>query len=140
MRFAYDDGGRAAAGYRGKAGDCVTRSIAIATGKPYQEVYDDLHAEIKRSKLHRERGRSPRNGVLKRVWKRYLMGLGWQWVSCMEIGSGCTVHLRADELPKGPLVVQVSKHLCAVIDGEIRDTHDPSRDGTRCVYGYWIGP
>jgi hypothetical protein len=55
----------------------------------------------------------------------------------MQIGSGCTVHLSADELPSGRLVVSVSKHLTAVIDGVIHDTHDPSRRGTRCVYGYW---
>ncbi len=34
----------------------------------------------------------------------------------MQIGSGCTVHLRADELPSGRLVVSVSRHLTAVID------------------------
>ena len=55
----------------------------------------------------------------------------------MKIGSGCTVHLRADELPTGRLIVSVSRHVVAVIDGVIHDTHDPSRDGTRCVYGYW---
>ena len=27
--------------------------------------------------------------------------------------------------------------MSAVIDGVIRDTHDPGRDGTRCVYGYY---
>ena len=58
----------------------------------------------------------------------------------MQIGSGCTVHLRADELPPGRLVVSVSKHLTAVIDGVIHDTHDCSRRGTRCVYGYWQPP
>jgi len=25
-----------------------------------------------------------------------------------------------------------------VIDGVLHDTHDCSRDGTRCVYGYWL--
>ena len=40
--FKYNDGGRELAGYKGKTGDCVTRAIAIATGKPYQEVYDNL--------------------------------------------------------------------------------------------------
>jgi hypothetical protein len=55
----------------------------------------------------------------------------------MQIGSGCTVHLRPKELPAGRLVVSVSKHLTAVIDGVIHDTHDCSRRGTRCVYGYW---
>jgi hypothetical protein len=33
----------------------------------------------------------------------------------MQIGPGCTVHLRADELPSGRLVVSVSKHLIAAI-------------------------
>ena len=33
MDFVFHDGGRAAAGYKGMTGDCVTRSIAIATGK-----------------------------------------------------------------------------------------------------------
>jgi hypothetical protein len=55
----------------------------------------------------------------------------------MQIGSGCRVHLRADELTPGRLVVQLSRHLTAVIDGVVHDTHDPSRNGTRCVYGYW---
>jgi hypothetical protein len=54
----------------------------------------------------------------------------------MQIGSGCTVHL----LPSGKLVVSVSKHLTAVIDGVIHDTHDCSRAETRCVYGYWNKP
>jgi hypothetical protein len=31
MNWVYDDGGRKAAGFRGKAGDCMTLSIAIAT-------------------------------------------------------------------------------------------------------------
>src|ERR1700730_2873392 len=50
------------------------------------------------------------------------------------------VGLRAKELPPGRLVVSVSKHLTAVIDGVIHDTHDPSRHGKRCVYGYWQPP
>ena len=37
--FIRDDGGRAAAGFKGSAGDCVARSIAIAAGLPYAEVY-----------------------------------------------------------------------------------------------------
>jgi hypothetical protein len=67
--------------------------------------------------------------------------LGWRWVPTMEVGSGCQVHLRADQLPPGRLVVSVSKHLVAVIDGVVHDT-DPEvdRDGTRCVYGYWHEP
>jgi hypothetical protein len=47
---------------------------------------------------------------------------------------------RNGELPIGRLIVSVSKHLVAVVDGVIHDTHDPSRAGTRCVYGYWRSP
>jgi hypothetical protein len=137
--FIYDDGGRANAGFRGEAGDCSTRAISIATGKPYREVYDDLTRLGNRERItkrHPSKG-SARAGVRMSTLRKYLAGLGWEWVSTMTIGSGCQVHLRSNELPNGRLIVRVSRHLCAVIDGVIRDTHDPSRGGERCVYGYW---
>ena len=43
LEFQANDGGRLAAGFKGKAGDCVVRSIAIVTGLAYQKVYDDLY-------------------------------------------------------------------------------------------------
>lgn len=133
MTWVYDDGGRAAAGFRGDAGDCVTRAIAIATGQPYLTVYDDLaHLEALEG-----RPRSARNGIRRSVYQEYLRLCGWAWTPTMEIGSGCRVHLRADELPAGRVVARLSRHVCAVIDGVIHDTYDPSRDGTRCVYGYF---
>ena len=55
----------------------------------------------------------------------------------MFIGQGCKIHLRQGELPMGKLIVSVSRHLVAVINGTINDTYDCSRDATRCVYGYW---
>lgn len=51
---------------------------------------------------------------------------------------GCQAHLRLNEIPQGRVIVKVSKHLTAVIDGVIHDTHDPSRQGRRCVYGYYL--
>ena len=45
LKLQINDGGRSAAGYKGKAGDCVVRSIAIVTGLSYQKVYDDLYKE-----------------------------------------------------------------------------------------------
>lgn len=138
-RFVYDDGGRARAGYRGPAGDCAVRAISIATGRPYGEVYDALNELGKLERTgKRKRGRSnSRKGVYNFAISRYLNSLRWQWTPTMTIGSGCKVHLHPDELPSGRLIVSVSKHLTAVIDGTIYDTHDPSRGGTRCVYGYW---
>ena len=137
--FEYDDGGREAAGFKGAAGDCVCRSIAIATGKPYAEVYDDLNAagEAERKSKKRRGKSSARTGVYKATIRRYMKSIGWTWTPTMQIGQGCKVHLRADELPPGRLVVSVSRHTTAVIGGVIHDTYDPAREGTRCVYGYY---
>jgi len=139
MRFVYNDGGRAAAGYKGLAGDCVTRAVAIATGLSYQSAYELVDAASLSERLTKRRRSksSARLGVHKDTTRNVMALLGWQWVPTMQIGQGCETHLRPDELPSGRLIVQVSKHTCAVIDGVIHDTHDPSRNGTRCVYGFW---
>ena len=139
MKYQYDDGGREKAGYRGSAGDCVARSIAIATRKPYIEVYDALNeiAKGERKGKRKKSVSSSRTGVYRYAYQKYMESLGWEWVPTMTIGSGCQVHLRYGELPSGRLVVRVSKHVTAVIDGVIMDTIDPSRDGWRCVYGYF---
>lgn len=140
MPWVYADGGRAAAGYKGDASDCVTRAIAIATEKPYREVYDALNeiAKLERPRRGHGHGRSSaRNGVKRPTFDRYIKSIGWVWTPTMFIGQGCRVHLRADELPTGRLIVRLSRHMSAVLDGVVHDTHDPGRGGTRCVYGYW---
>jgi len=129
IEWCYNDGGRSDAGYKGEADDCVVRAIAIATQKPYKEVYKALFSLS---------GESPRGGVKKRFYVKYLNSIGWEWLPLMGIGTGCQVHLNAEELPsKGHYILSVSKHLCTVIDGVLHDTHDCSRDGKRCVYGYF---
>lgn len=138
MRYQYSDGGRAEAGFKGEADDCVCRAIAIAAELPYKTVYDALNKAAQRERPRVGRSRSSaRNGVRKATIRRYLTELGWTWTPTMGIGTGCRVHLLADELPQGRLIVSVSKHLCAVVDGVVHDTHDPRRGGKRCVYGYW---
>ncbi len=153
MTYIYDDGGRAAAGYKGTAGDCVCRAIAIATGKPYATVYQTINALAEAERPHRGKRSSARNGVRKATDKAYLHSLGWIWHPTMGIGTGCKVHLTDGELPMlGRVVVQVSKHLIAMIDGVLHDTSDPQwhtsyfvpgqpvRHAARCVYGYWTEP
>jgi len=140
-----DDGGRAAAGFKGNAGDCVARAVAIASRRPYAEVYQRLadgnasQRVTKRMKKSRAGKRTARDGIsTKRKWfDDYMTELGFEWIPTMQIGQGCKVHLRSEELPSGRLVVSVSRHMVAVIDGVIHDTYNPSREGTRCVYGYY---
>lgn len=133
--WVQDDGGRAEAGFKGDTGDCAVRAIAIATQTPYREVYDTIN-DI--AKTERGKRSNARTGIFPKTMKKYMARIGWTWVPTMQIGSGCRVHLRADELPGGRLIVNLSKHYAAVVDGVVHDTHDPRRGGTRCVYGYWI--
>lgn len=170
MPFVYDDGGRGESGRRGSAGDCVCRSIAIASGRSYSEIYASLAggSGSERATRGKAKGRTARNGIhTTRKWfKDFMRALGFEWTPCMKIGSGCKVHLSAGELPMGNLVVAVSGHYTAVIDGVIHDVYDPQRDmavfrqfpgwrdaqlkpgeernhngiftrSRRCVYGYW---
>lgn len=147
LEFVFNDGGRGLAGFKGGAGDCVVRAIAIASQLPYMQVYEDLknanaaYADSRNDKLARRlntKGSSPRNGNHRNVFHDYIVGHGFTWVPTMKIGVGCQVHLRVDELPSGTLIVKVSKHLTTIINGVIQDTHNPSRGGSRCVYGYYL--
>lgn len=139
IQFVEDDGGRAAAGYRGYTGDCGTRAVAIAAGIPYQEAYDRINEAAKRERPRGKKKRSnARNGIWPQTLGRVLEDLGFEWVPTMKIGTGCRVHLDADQLPKGRIVTRLSRHYAAVVDGVLRDTYDSSRDCNRCVYGYWI--
>jgi hypothetical protein len=153
LPFVYDDGGRSAAGFKGRAGDCVTRSIVIASGLPYGDVYARLAKETGTQRVTRgkRRSASARNGInTSRKWfKDYMASLGFTWTPTMKIGEGCKVHLLKGELPNaGSLIVAVSRHYTAIVNGVIHDTHDPTRamlwteNGVtrmshRCVYGFW---
>jgi hypothetical protein len=135
MKFVFNDGGRAEAGYKGKTGDCVVRAIAIATKKPYREVYNEINALCRKYNVN---GRSSaRKGVPKEVYKAYLESNGWEWVSTMGIGTGCTVKLNSASIPEKNIIARLSKHLVAIVDGNINDTYDCSRNGNRCIYGYF---
>jgi hypothetical protein len=158
MNFVMDDGGREAAGYKGRAGDCVARAVAIASVRPYREIYAAL-SQMAGSE-RKSNGATARNGVhTSRKWfKDFMRSLGFTWTPTMGIGTGCKVHLHDGELPAGRLVVAVSRHYTAVIDGVVHDTYDPQREvhvmtsngasssddprvvhsiQRRCVYGYW---
>lgn len=88
MRYEYDDGGRAAAGYMGGAGDCVCRAIAIATGRPYTEIYRRLAQETgsqRASKRSKRRTASAANGI----------NTGRKWFKDQPVGIGVENQERA---------------------------------------------
>jgi len=156
--FVFDDGGRKAAGFKGNTGDCVVRAIAITSGLPYKEVYKELTERnrqfvskykdqqrkgkpTKNAKIAEKlvnRGYTVRGGVYKEVYEPYLKQLGYNWHPAMSIGTGCKIHLHREELPtSGRLILCVSRHLTAYVNGTLHDTYDCSREGNRCVYGWY---
>ena len=131
--WVYNDGGRSNY-FTGKSvGDCVARAITIASGIDYKEVYDTLaegqstQRVTKRAKRYAiynhtsarfnhkngkiKHAKTAQHGIhVKRKWfKDQMREWGFRWVATMKIGSGCQTHLRADELPKGRLVVTRSR-------------------------------
>ena len=69
MEFMWNDGGRAACGFVGTTGDCVTRAISIATGNVYRDVYGELGEASQKS---------PRRGLPVDIVASYLAKRNWQ--------------------------------------------------------------
>jgi hypothetical protein len=67
MKVVIDDGGREAAGFKGSAGDCVCRAIAIASGVPYKEVYGVLADGNKTQRITRRQRKKTGRGVAERL-------------------------------------------------------------------------
>jgi hypothetical protein len=123
-RMVLNDGGRAAAGFNDTRGDCAIRAIAIATGKPYREVFNGLNAT---GCLLGQASRPSTHGVSPGVARLYLGSLGWLWVEQQR-------RMRRLDLPAGHLVVHVREHLVAVVDHVVYDDRDFWR-GSRFVFG-----
>ena len=129
LDFKFSDGGRSKYYEKTNVSDCGVRAIAIALDRDYDEVYKEAMSFL---------GYSPRNGILIKDCKKLFTHFGFKWHACMKIGTGCKVHLAKGEVPMNKTIVcSVSKHLVCVKNGVIYDRFDPSRDGTRCVYGYY---
>jgi hypothetical protein len=142
LPFHYNDGGRKAAGFGLPSRDCVARSIAIASGLAYQDVYTFLaeqNALQRASKNTPKRQRSADDGIFtRRAWfNRYLVSLGFKWTPTLHVGDNRRTYLREGQLPLGRVIVSIKGHYTTLIDGVIHDTYDPSKNGKACVLGFW---
>lgn len=126
--YRFNDGGRADAGLKGKARDCVVRSVAIASGLPYKEVYSALAAR----NAQMTGKRTARDGLHKAVYEQYLRELGFHWVAAPKIDGR---KARVYDLPKGAVIARQAHHLVAVIDGVANDVFDCTE---KMVYGFWV--
>lgn len=150
LTYSYHDGGRAESGRRGHAGDCVTRALAIAAGLDYAYAYSEVAERCNAAGLPK----SARNGVPNQITRKLFADFDFLWIPTMRVGYGTEYHLAEDlfthrylhDMSFYPnIVCKLSKHVTALTPTSdrcytIRDTYDPSRNGTRAVYGFWIGP
>lgn len=136
MRFNWNDGGRADAGFKGKTGDCTTRSIAIATGTPYRQVYKGLTELTKL--MTGGLDTTVRDGCSQEVAHQYLTEHGWSVV--------LTPNCYLIDAPKDKRIIAVSpRHNVAVINGTVNDTWDSrvcsrTKCGSPRLLGYYIAP
>ena len=134
MRYLKTDGGRRDAGFKGQTGDCVTRSIAIATETPYRQVYKAL-TEL--TKLMTGGIRTTvRDGCSKEVAHQYLTDLGWSLV--------LTPNCYLIDAPTDQRIIAVlPRHKVAVLNGTVHDSWDSrvsrrTKCGSPRLLGYYV--
>ena len=122
--FVYDDGGRKAAGFRGKAaGDCATRACAIVLGLPYRAVYKRM-AEINAAACAPgSKRRSPSKGVAIGAAKCVFASLGLFEAEPPD-GRVMTLTEAYNEFGDLLAITMSGSHITSVMDGAVRDTWD----------------
>ena len=127
MNFIFNDGGRKEAGYKGPAGDCAARAMAIALNIPYKTAYCEL------AKVNKDHGeaKSARNGVHNYIYSDVLKLHGWFWNPAPKfIGRGAT----CKDMPMGTVIARQAEHNVTVVNGIPQDTWDSSE---KMVFGFW---
>ena len=118
-KYKYNDGGRSIYFGKGIAGDCVVRSIAIATKKHYRDVLNDLLEISKRT------GYMPND---HETYETYLIkDLGWTKHKCPRKANGKKYLVR--DYNHKQAIILTRGHLTAMIDGVVNDISD-------CGYSY----
>lgn len=127
MTYVFNDGGRKAAGFKGVAGDCGARAMAIALKLDYKAVYKEL------AQANADHGcaKSARNGINKDVYAEVLKRYGWVWHKAPQFAGR---KARCADMPVGVVIAKQAHHFVAVIDGVAHDSWDCTE---RMVYGYW---
>ena len=129
LKYKFDDGGRDQY-FEGNAGDCVVRSIAIATNSDYKLIYDTLFNKAKdyinnhNNKISRRMNPSPRDGTNKVIYEEYLLTKGWKYISLIKFGS--KDRTRIDQLTHlNNIIIHVMpSHLVCMKKGIIHDNWD----------------
>lgn len=117
--YVPDDGGRKAAGYSGKAGDCVARALAIVLDA--RDEYRALYRELADGEAAIGKPRSARNGVSKKVYPKVFARHG---LAKVKLPSGGRPTYSEAYERYGDCIVSTARHVAAITGGALRDTFD----------------
>lgn len=115
---------------KGEHNDCTVKALTAATGLPYA----DCHMALAKQ------GRKPRKGChFNSMGKRAAASLGWlmETVDPFDYRAKTMITAERDRaFRSGRYVVQVSRHVAALIDGKVIDHSQGSRRRIQCVYAF----
>lgn len=129
----FSDGGRKAAGYKGRVNDCVIRAIAIATESDYKFIYKSIHDLQKNFPYSLEhhpdlftkiKERSPRFGVRQAVWRPFAESMGFKCYPILKTKSDppITINTNNGQIPTNKnVLLQFDEHIAAFVDGVLHD-------------------
>ena len=127
LAFNLNDGGRKAAGRKGKTGDCLIRAIAIATGIPYETVYK------RAASMYKQAGytASGNVGTIRKSRKRGMRSINKVQDDIVE-SFGFTkepqhtprLTYSQAEMVYGDCMVTTTKHIACIRNGALQDTFD----------------
>ena len=100
--------------------DCVVRAIAIAMGRRWIDVYDDL------CRLGRKEFNMPSADA---VWGKYLYQMGFEPFMLPESCPQCvTVEMFTYMYPRGTYIIGTGSHAVAVINGDYYDSWNSGKE------------
>ena len=117
LKYEYDDGGRAAAGYKGYAGDCVCRALTILEAGDYRANYRELAA----GEAAAGHARSARNGISIKVYPKVFAAHGLVKV---KLPPGPKPTYAEAHRRYGDCIVTTARHVACLKGGALRDTFD----------------
>ena len=141
-QFEEDDGGRAAAGFRGYAKDCAIRAVAIALDLPYRQIHREI-TELQRcvtAEPDEPNWKTAQDGINLNYLEfgEYLSNYGVLPIRVPKKPRLNTVLAKLNLLAEEPFIIaQVTNHLVAITEGRIRDNlFDPKRYSRRLLTLY----
>jgi len=124
-QWVFNDGGRAGSKRPRQNNDCTVRALAISFNRDYDDVYDELKTAGRKCSRGFFFTDWAKEHVLVRTTKPAVKG---ECRYCLS--DFCRDH------PKGIYIIQVARHVFAVVNGVVQDTFRERPD--RCVYSFWL--